>query len=322
MVGGRMRWIMMLAAMLALLARPAAAQSDGAPVPVRVGIFVVHLTPPDLKSGQFETVFWLWFRWKGDADLDPMKKFEVVNGLVEALDNEDAKEAHGEHYRVARVRATITQSFDISRFPMDSHELQIGVEETTESVAGITYVPDRENSSVETEITLAGWRLGKARAEGTVKTYASNFGDVALPADAASAYARFTLVVPVSRPGIDYPIKLFWTLYLSVLVAVLAFWIKATDLDPRFGLGIGAVFAAMASAYVISGALPDSNQMTIADKVVMWSIGFIVVSMLESIISLRFFHAGREEVGTKLDRISFWVFSAGYILVNVVLLRG
>jgi hypothetical protein len=50
------------------------------PVDVHVGIYVIQLGDPDLKTSDFKAVFWVWFRWKGSPDLDPMKKFEVVGG--------------------------------------------------------------------------------------------------------------------------------------------------------------------------------------------------------------------------------------------------
>src|SRR3954471_1837912 len=55
--------------------QPSAAPAAAPPVNVRVGIYVVQLGDPDLKDSSFKAVFWLWFRWKGSPDLDPMKKF-------------------------------------------------------------------------------------------------------------------------------------------------------------------------------------------------------------------------------------------------------
>jgi hypothetical protein len=297
---------------------PAAAPKQ--PVNVHVGIFVIQLSDPDLKSSEFKAVFWLWFRWKGPADLDPMKKFEVVGGQIESRDNDDKKDVGDEHYVVARVRATVSQDFDLSRFPVDQHTLELAIEETTDGIEAIRYVPDESNSKLEENLKLSGWKIGAATAAASTKAYASNFGEPGVPADSHTEYARFTLSVPVQRPGISYPLKLFWSLYLSVFVALLALHIKPIDLDPRFGLGVGAVFAAMASAYVISSALPDSNQVTLADVVVMWAVGFIVVSLIESIVSLRLHQAGKEGASAALDRWMFLVLTLGYCGLNAYLL--
>ncbi len=326
----RLRIVGLVIAALMLLAWPRAAAAQGAepakPTDVTVGMYVVQLNEPSLKDSQFTGVFWLWFRWHGGKDLNPMKKFEVVGGQVESLDNEDSVDsADGlDHYQVAKVRATITQKFDLHRFPIDEHTLRLTIEETSEGIDVIRYVADAKNSKLQEGLSLAGWEIGVTSAVADAKTYASTFGDPrqgGAEGD-ASRYARFTLEVPVGRPGIGYPIKLFWSLYLSVFVALLAFNIKPIDLDPRFGLGVGAVFAAMASAFVISSALPDGNLVTLADRIVMIAIGFIVVSIIQSIVSLRLFQAGREHASARLDRWSFILFTIAYIAINAWELRA
>jgi hypothetical protein len=294
--------------------------SDKKPVDVRIGIYVIQLGDPDLKTSEFKAVFWLWFRWKGSPDLDPMKKFEVVGGQVEAKDNDDKKVIGDETYVVARVRATISQDFDISRFPVDQHVLELSIEETSDGIEGIRYLADLPNSKLEDGVKLSGWVIEPPEVSAGTKIYASNFGDPTLPSDTQSEYARFTMKLPVHRPGIGYPLKLFWSLYLSVFVALLALQIKPFDLDPRFGLGVGAVFAAMASAYVISSALPDGNQVTLADAIIMDAIGFIVASIIESIVSLRLHQAGREKASRVLDAVMFWVFLGAYAALNTWLL--
>jgi hypothetical protein len=322
----------LVAVVVMLLTFPAIAQqplapnptpsAKAAPVDVRVGIYVTQLGEPDLKTSQFNAVFWVWFRWKGAPDLDPMKKFEVVGGQIEARDNEDRKVTGDETYAVARIRAVVTQDFDIGRFPVDEHTMEICVEETSDGVDGIRYIADSANSRIEEGVKLSGWIMEPASVAAGSKVYASNFGDPSLPADARSEYARFTMSVPIHRPGVSYPLKLFWSLYLSVFVALLALHIKPFDLDPRFGLGVGAVFAAMASAYVISSALPDSNQVTLADSVIMIAVGFIVASIIESIVSLRLHQAGKEQASRRLDVLMFCVFAAAYVGINVRMLAS
>lgn len=309
--------------LMSMFVRPAWAQptpAPKAPTDVTVGLYIVQLDDPSLKDSQFNCVFWVWFKWKGDAALNPLKKFEVVGGVIEGTENEETIPSDSVNYQCAKVRARITQDFDLARFPVDQHVLQLSVEETTDGVDAIRYVPDVRNSKMQKSIALSGWVLGTPTAAASTITYDSTFGDPAEPETGTSGYSRMTLSVPVSRPGMGYPVKMFWSLYLSVFVALLAFMIKPIDLDPRFGLGVGAVFAAMASAYVISSSLPDGNQVTLADKVVMIAIGFIVASIIESIVSLRMFQAGKEHASARLDVTAFVLFLLAYAGVNAFLL--
>lgn len=302
-------------------ATAAAAEATEGPTKLTVGVLVVKMTEPDLRSRSYEAIFWLWFRWKGNPDLQPLKTFEIIGGQVEANENELRETIGDETYTIARIRATLSQPFDVSRFPLDRHELQIVIEETSAEVDTIEYVADAGNSRLES-IRLEGWKIGEPTSSVMTKEYESNFGDPRLESNNKTGYARFIFSIPVERPGIGYPIKLFWTLYLSAFIAFIANWIKPIDLDPRFGLGIGAVFAAMASAFVVSASLPDGNQVTIADKVVIATIGFIVVSVVASIVSLRLFQAGKEEASKRLDLAGFFVLLVGYIGVNAIMLSN
>ena len=316
-------WFAAIVALVFAITAHAAPQVQPAappkPTDVTVGVYVVQLDAPNLKESKFTAVFWLWFRWQGDKALNPLKKFEVVGGQIESIENEEtllSDKPDGIHYQAAKVRVTVTQGFDLMDFPLDRHTLNLAIEETDEGIDHIRYIPDAKNSKLQESIALDGWALGKTKAASSVQTYASTFGDPRVADDASSAYTRYTISIPISRPGVGYPLKLFWSLYLSVFIVLLAFKIKPSEVEPRFGLGIGAVFAIMASSYVISSALPDGNQVTLADKVVMICISFIFLSIVQSIISLHLLHAGKATVSSTLDKLSFIIFNLCFIGIN------
>jgi hypothetical protein len=124
----------------------------------------------------------------------------------------------------------------------------------------------------------------------------------------------------VVRPGIGYFFKLFFGVFIAAVIAFLVFFIKPTDLDPRFGLGVGAIFAAVASEYVITSALPDTNVLTLADKLHILAFAFIFLSIAQSILSLRMFTTGREKASQTLDRLSFPVFFILYSALSLLLI--
>lgn len=299
-------------------AEPAEPRSEG-PAKVVVGVYVNQVRGMSLRDNQFEADFWIWFRWKDGAEVDPIESFELVGGQIDSKESvvqEDLGE--GVKYAAARVRATITQHFDVGRFPLDDHTLLLRIEDAEHETHELVYEADRQNSTVDPDVDVAGWGVAGSSTEVTDHSYRSNYGDTTLPANNKATYAQFTFRIQLERQGIGYALKLFWSLYLATLIALLAFFIKPTDLDPRFGLGIGAVFAAMASAYVISTSLPDTSQMTTADKVVMSAIGYIFLSLALSTVSLRVF-AGDEARSKKLDMQSFWGLLGTYVALNVAL---
>ncbi|MBI2894032.1 MAG: hypothetical protein HYY06_10805 [Deltaproteobacteria bacterium] len=294
--------------------------ADAPAARVTVGLYVNGIRGMSLRENQFEVDFWVWFRWK-DEGYSPIESFEIIGGQIdsrEGLVQEDLD--GGVHYAAARVRATITQNFDVSRFPLDDHTLRVLIEDSEHENHELVYVPDEANSRLDPTVQVPGWTIGATRAVVGDHEYRTNYGDTSLPSNSKSTYSRFELRIELERQGAGYVLKLFWSLYLATLIALLAFFIKPTDLDPRFGLGIGAIFAAMASAYVISTSLPETSQMTVAEKVVMIAIAFIFLSLVGSTVSLRVFSSGREETSRKIDTGAFRAMLAVYVALNVLVL--
>ncbi|MBM4357942.1 MAG: hypothetical protein FJ096_07510, partial [Deltaproteobacteria bacterium] len=151
----------------------------------------------------------------------------------------------------------------------------------------------------------------------------SNFGDPSLEARNQTVYSKVSMPLFFKREGLSYFIKLFFGLFVAAGIAFLAFFIKPTDLDPRFGLGVGAIFGAIASEYVVAGALPDSAAITLADKLHIVAFGAIFLSIVQSTLSLHLFTNGDEERSKRLDKLSAIAVPLGYIALSfgIVLFR-
>jgi len=284
---------------------------------VTVGVYLNQIHTINIKDNEYTATFWLWFRWKGE--LNPLESFEIVGGRIESKDAETREELDGGvHYAAIRVLATVTHFFEVKDFPLDSHTLTIQIEDADHEDHEVKYVADAVNSQADPGVKAPGFVIGKPTATVVTHTYTTNYGDTSLATGAASNYSSFEFKLPLLRKGLGYYIKLFWGGWLAVMVALLAMFIKPTDLDPRFGLGVGALFAAMASAYVVTQSLPDTQVMTLADKINALGISYIFLSVIESTVSLRLFTAGKEDASKKLDKIGFWALLISFAVVNVV----
>lgn len=278
----------------------------GPPVDVTVGLYLNQMREVSLHENEFQADFWIWFRWaKGTQEIDPLASFEVIGGNEVSKDNEVRQDLGQFHYAACRVRVTITKFFDVRAFPQDHHEVAIVVEDSENEDHKIRYVADRANTRIDPDVEVPGFVITRSQTRVSSHTYRSNYGDVTLPSNSESRYSRFELKIQLARPGLGYSLKLLWGLWLSALIAFIPMFIKPIDVDPRFGLGVGAIFAAMANAYIISSALPDTNQVTTADEVNMLTIAFIFLSVLESTISLNLYQNGKEALSKRIDRISF-----------------
>lgn len=299
---------------------PAAPAAPSAPVEVIVGIWVNQIHELSLKENYFVADFYVWFRWKGE-DLKPQNTFALVDGRIESKTEATTRVlSTGENYAYTRVVARMTKFWDVSDFPLDNHQLQIIVEEEENELDKVKYVIDATNSGTEARIRVPGWTLADKQSAVSLGVYKSNFGDVSLPTGNQSTYARATQTLFFNREGTSYFAKLFFGLWVAVCIAFLAFFIKPTDVDPRFGLGVGAIFAAIASEYIVTSSLPDTNIITLADWLHLIAFAFIFGSVAQSTVSLWLFQNGAEARSKRLDKIFVVLLPASYALVNIALI--
>jgi hypothetical protein len=126
--------------------------------------------------------------------------------------------------------------------------------------------------------------------------------------------------IHLAREDWGYFWKLFQALYISVAISMLVFFIKPTDVDPRFGLGVGALFAAVANSYVSSSLIPQSGVATLTDMINGLGAFTILLTVCQSTISLYIYGIlEEEEISRIFDRTSFVVFAGGYLAVNLLL---
>src|SRR4029079_2213021 len=98
-------------------------------------------------------------------------------------------------------------------------------------------------------------------------------------------------------------------------VAFAAFLIKPTDMNTRFGVGVGALFAVATSAVIVASAVPDSSALTTADTLHMVSMAFIFASLLQSAICMKWNEARHVARARKLDRWSLFAFPLLFVLI-------
>jgi len=282
-------------------------------------MYVDRLLELSVKQVSWTVDFYLWFRWRAGIP-DTCNGFQIVDGTIESKVMEVDETLAGERYQRFRVVAKITKFFDITRFPCDDHLLTIAVEHPAHRRQEVLFIADRENSSVSSRVDVPAYRLQPAVVLEKPHSYKTTLGDPRLASGSKATYSQLRLGVGLERAGWGLYYKLFQSLYVAVLIALLAFFIEPTEVDPRFGLGVGALFAAVANAYVISSHVPDTGVLALADVVNGLGIVVILLTLLQSTLSLHLSSVrGEEAVARAFDRLSFAVLLPGYILLNVAL---
>lgn len=311
---------------MALLLVPGlAAPATPAPEKVIVGAYVNKLQDVSFKDSKFTLDFYIWFRWKPVgvlADYKPLDSMDLINGRIDAKTAVVEKKLGDTNYASARLTATIFKPWALGNFPFDKHRIEVYVEDSSLIVDQLVFQPDLTNSRLGDELVLPGWMLSDFVTEVTPKTYKTNYGDTSLPADAESTFSRLTVAMNMTRQGFGPAVKLLSTVIFATLVAFVAFGIRPVDVDPRFGLGVGALFATAASAFVVSSAVPDSDLLTIADQVHIIAMAFIFASVVQSAFCLKWDEAGEEAKWKKVDAWSIVIFPLLFLVSTAWLILG
>lgn len=311
---------LLLAALIFLIpftASAAGVETASSPQQVDAGAYILRLMNVSPKDGSFEVDMWIWFRWQG-GDIDPVNTFELANGIISNREVLPTTLDGEMNYSSARVQATIYQDFDVHRFPMDNHVLQIAIEDSVSIDADMQFRPDT-GTSLDPAVSVAGWGVKLLPPTVTPNRYDTDYGMHA-SGDAASSYSRLVIPVELTRTSYGTLFKSFWISLLSVVLGLLALLVKADDLDARFGMGVGSIFAASANSFVIADSLPPTTSVTLAEQINLIAVAVIFISVFVSIWSLRLRYKGRDDASLALDRNAMFALGLIYIALNVLVL--
>jgi hypothetical protein len=105
-----------------------------------------------------------------------------------------------------------------------------------------------------------------------------------------------------------------------VAIAFIVVFIRPIHVDPRFGLGVGAFFAAITNNILVGTSLPPVGRFSLTAMVNALGLATIFLTLVQSTISLYIEDTmGREKLRRFFDQVSFAVFLIGYTATNLLL---
>lgn len=286
------------------------------PDTVKVGAYVFSIYDLDFPNNKVNVDMYLWYNTENDS-LKLLEYLEVINATELNKSYEMTEMRGSTAYHSIRINAKIKQQWDVKNFPFDKQRIEIKIEDFDKDITKLIFVADSVSSKIDKEVKLEGWEISNFGLKIDEHVYETNYGDPEIPADDYTSYSRASIYIEIVREGKGLFFKLFVGLFISVMISLLTFFINPMDLDPRFGLSVGAIFAAIASQYVITSTLPQNESLTLVDILHDISFIYIFLCILISTISLQLVKKGKENKSIMLDRISFVVFSVSYILLVI-----
>lgn len=240
------------------------AEAEG-PAKVTVGTHINRINEIHLEESRFEIDFYIWFLW-ADSDLRPGETFEVVNGHIQSRVESDIHPVEGGQHACYRVVATIIKEFDLFKYPRDRHQLAIEIEDST-SVKELVYVADVRNSVLSRDFFVPGFAAGDGTVRVDEHVYSTNYGDPNLAEDTESLYSRFIAGFEIHRPSGATALKLYIGVFVAAMIGFISLLARSDQTEVRFGLGSAALFAAIATQFVIATNMPEATILTVPDLV-------------------------------------------------------
>ncbi|MBK8966502.1 MAG: hypothetical protein R3D58_10670 [Saprospiraceae bacterium] len=302
-----------IAALSLIFCKPALAQPDT----VRIGAFVNDVYDINLAEKSFSAQFWVWFNYR-DSTLHPLETLEIPNAKEVDYSLEFSEEKNGICWAGKKVTAQIKKDWDIRRFPFDAQRLTIELEESDKDIESMVYVADSLNTRLDEHLIISNWQIERFEITSGGKKYATTYGDPGLADSSAYPHASITLFITRKSWGLFF--SLFTGMYVAFFISTLVFFIDPIDVDPRFGLSVGGLFAAVGNKYIVDSILPQSTTFTLVDKLHILTYVSMLLCIIFSVISLRIWKNGNPKKSARFDRRMYFTITSVYILINVLLI--
>jgi hypothetical protein len=302
---------------LALL--PAQAQRASPPDTVKIGMFVNSIYDISMANGEYSASLWLWMVYKEDS-LDMVKNFELMGSKSVEVISSSVEEVEGLQWVSVKLLAKMQEDWITHNFPFDTQKLVLKVENTLYDASQVVFVPDLKGTKIDRNFELGGWDISSLVLTNSPTIYETTYGDPSLSEDEGSEYSAVSLVITIKRQGWALLFKVFLGLYIALLISSLVFLVPANDLNSKFGLAIGGLFAAVGNKYIIDSVLPESNAFTLSDQIHALTFSFIFFYILSGVVVHEIHQRGREAFAQRIDRTLLWLAPLLYILINSYLI--
>ena len=180
-------------------------------------------------------------------------------------------------------------------------------------------MPDRRNSKIAPKVKdeFSEWEIIKTDFRVGETNYQTSFGD---PESESTQSSRFEIEMDIERlDSMLILFKLITGILVAFLISSCVFWIKPINTDPRFGLCVGGLFAAIGNKYIVESIVPSTNEVTLLDNLHNITFVAIFIIIIISVISLNIYERDTEKsikLSRRIDLISF----ASIVSVYMILL--
>jgi len=281
----------------------------------QVGAFITDIYDINLSEKSFKVKLWVWGNYKNDS-LKILENFEFPYSKSTELSLATIEKRGEINYAVQKCTAEMKKDWDITNFPLDNQIFEIEIESGDQDTSTLIFIADTKNSKIDSLVKVEGWQIKNFKIKEKIRHYNTNYGDPAISDGTGNAFASTVIQIQMEREGLGLFFKIFTGLYVAFSISCLVFFMGPENAE-RFGLLVGALFAAIGNKYIVDSVLPETTSYTLVDKIHVVTFIYILLNLILTVLAYRLYSSGREDLGKKVDWIMFWVIICSYMALNL-----
>jgi len=284
------------------------------PDTVKTGIYITSIHDIDFKQKEYTVDMWLWLKYQ-NKDFDFVQNLEIpqaksVQKSFSTIDTSDNRV-----YLLMKLQCVMKDNWKIGNFPFDRQKLRLSIENSQYDSRSLVFDVDTLGNHYDPRFTLRGWNIDSFDITSGKKAYETTFGDESL-AKPHVEYSSYKVKIGIRRDAGELFWKMFLGMYVAFLIAYTCFYIHADNIDSRFGLSVGSLFAAIGNKYIIDSSLPESNSLTLVDILHGITLLFIFIIVAASAYALQLVKNDKLAKANRFDMIAAQVLLGLYIAIN------
>lgn len=288
---------------------------DLTPDTVRVGTYVISVHDINFHEKEYTIRFWLWFIYD-NPQFDFTRQLDIPN--AKSIDPPEIihDSIDGKAWVIMKMKCTMKESWDVADFPFDSQHLSVKIENTLFDNKTLVFVPDVAGSRFDIKEGIDGWNIKDFRVSTKENDYETGFGDTSVVS--GSNFSQFNVDMDIERDAWGLFLKIFIGMYIAFLIAIISFTPHPSELEPRFGLPVGGLFAAVGNKYIIDSLLPETSFFTLVDTLHTVTFLGIFATLVVSAVALKLHDNQKTEKALRLNQQCSRLVIGGYVVFNAL----
>ena len=233
---------------------------------INVGIYVISIGNFEFTKGTYILDFYLMFQWE-NSNISP-SSFEFMNGRATSKEKIYDVRTNDSSEVWYRVQASLFITPEFNKYPFDSQDLKIIIEDSTYNISIITYSAVPDVLGVDHQFQIAGWKVQSSTMNASTHEYP--WGE---------EYSQLTYTIKLERDAGLTAAKLLLPPIIFCIVSGLSFFFKADKITHRLGLGTSMLISAVMFHLSQTSSLPPLPSLILIDKIMIAVYAFLASSL-------------------------------------------